>query len=228
MSLPVLYPLRSVDTATVTFTACPHHRRRITIDHRPLPGLTPAMLFDWFTHIGGTMLYGGEKVQRYHAWHPLDHIHWELDRPAPAGGAAEGARFRMVEAFGARPEYKVDEIAHVEKLDPSGIRLVKRVAGVPVFRLEHTWSLGSDGTHYITTMDLGTRSTLLSPVNKVVCRRFPDDKVRAWVKHNIEEVGQLEYLLPQLVPSGEAEPAQRAQGGDGAPHPEYREAEPIR
>jgi hypothetical protein len=33
--------------------------------------------------------------------------------------------------------------------------------------------------------------------------------VRAWVKHNIEEVGQLEYLLPQLNSSGKAEPAQR-------------------
>jgi hypothetical protein len=29
--------------------------------------------------------------------------------------------------------------------------------------------------------------------------------LRAWVKHNIEEVGQLEYLLPQLKSS--AEPA---------------------
>lgn len=34
---------------------------------------------------------------------------------------------------------------------------------------------------------------------------------RAWVKHNIEEVGQLEYLLPGLASSGEAEPAQCAQ-----------------
>ena len=60
-------------------------------------------------------------------------------------------------------------------------------------------------------MDLGVRSALLAPVNRIMCRRFPDDKVRAWVKHNIEEVGQLDYLLPQLASSGEAEPAQRAQ-----------------
>ena len=43
---------------------------------------------------------------------------------------------------------------------------------------------------------------------RILRRRFPDDMVLAWVKHNVEEVGQLEYLLPQL--SGEAEPAQRA------------------
>ena len=48
MTRPVLYPLRPVDTATVRFTAAPRHRRRVTIDHRPLAGVTPEMLLDWF------------------------------------------------------------------------------------------------------------------------------------------------------------------------------------
>jgi hypothetical protein len=54
VSFPVLFPFRSVDTATVRFTAGPHHRRRVTIDHRPLAGVTPPMLLDWFTHLDGT------------------------------------------------------------------------------------------------------------------------------------------------------------------------------
>jgi hypothetical protein len=211
MSRSVLYPLRPTETAAVQFLEAPHNRRRITIDHRPLSGITPAMLLDWFTHLGGTMRYGGEIIDRYLAWHPIDHITWELARQAPTGGAAEGARFRMVEAFGGRPEYRIDEVARVEKLDETGIRLVKRIGGVPVFQLEHTWSAGTDGAHYVTVMDLGVRSALLAPVNKIVRQRFSDDKLRAWVKHNIEEVGQLEYLLPQLATSGEAEPAQSAQ-----------------
>ena len=211
MSRPVLYPLRPIDSATVAYVEAPHHRRRVTIDHQPLRGLTPEMLLDWYTHLGGTIRYGGEIIDRYLAWHPIDHIEWELARPAPTGGAAEGARFRMVEAFGGRPDYKIDEVARVEKLDETGIRLVKRVGGVPVFQLEHTWSAGADGAHYVTVMDLGVRSALLAPVNRIVCQRFPDDKVRAWVKHNIEEVGQLEYLLPRPASSGETEPAQCAQ-----------------
>lgn len=226
MARPVLYPLRCVDTAAVHYLDHRHGRRRITIDHRPLAEVTPAMLLDWFTHLGETMAYGGEVIDRYLAWHPIDHIHWALARPAPGGGAADGARFRMVEAFGGRPEYKIDEIARVEKLDETGIRLVKRVAGIPIFQLEHTWSAGADGAHYVTVMDLGARSPLLTPVNRIVRRRFPDHKLRAWVKHNIEEVGQLEYLLPQLR-SGEAEPAQRAQRGDGAPDREHQKAEPV-
>ncbi|MFI5508667.1 hypothetical protein ACIA48_14435 [Mycobacterium sp. NPDC051804] len=227
MARPVLYPLRSVDTATVHYSDHPYGRRRITIDHRPLAGVTPAMLLDWFTHLGGTMSYGGVVIDRYLAWHPIDHIKWELARSAPTGGAAEGARFHMVEAFGAKPEYLVDEIARVEKLDETGIRLVVRIAGVIVFQLEHTWSAGADGAHYVTVMDLGPRVAVLAPVNRILRRRFSEDKAHAWVKHNIEEVGQLEYLLPQLESSGEAEPAQRAQGRNGAPHRKHRQAEPV-
>lgn len=229
-ALPVLYPLRAVDTATVRFAECAHGRRRITIDHRPLAGVTPAMLLDWFTHLGGTMTYGGQTVDRYHAWHPIDHIRWELWRPAPGGGAGEGARFHIVEAFGARPEFGVDVVDRVEKLDETGIRLVQRVAGVPIFALEHTWSAGVEGTHYVSVMDIGARSRLLSPVNAVMRRKFPPAMAQAWVKHNIEEVGQLEYLLPQLVlsaGSGEAKPAKRTQRGDGAPRREHGQPEPV-
>jgi hypothetical protein len=210
MTRPVLYPLRPVGTATVRFTDAPHHRRRVTIDHRPLAGVTPEMLLDWFTRIGETMTYGGVVIDRYLAWHPIDHIRWELARPAPDGGAAEGARFRIVEAFGGRPEFKVDVVDRVEKLDETGIRLVQRIAGIPIFQLEHTWSAGADGVHYVSVMDVGARSPLLAPINRMLCRRFTDEMLRAWVEHNIEEVGQLEYLLPQLKSSGKAEPAQRA------------------
>jgi hypothetical protein len=206
--VPVLHPLRTVDSAIVRHTAAPHGRRRVTIVHQPLADVTAAMLLDWFTHLDGTMSYGDAIVDRYLAWHPLDHIRWELARPAPGGGAAEGARFRIVEAFGARPEYRVDVVDRVEKLDETGIRVVQRVAGVIVFQLEHTWSPGTDGTHYVSVLDVGARSALMMPVNRALVRRFPDHMVRAWVKHNVEEVGQLEYLLPAL--SGKAEPAQRA------------------
>lgn len=155
------------------------------------------------------MLYGGQVVPRYLAWHPLDHIRWELAKPDPNGGPRDGAQFRIVEAFGARPEFRIDVVNDVEKLDETGLRMVKRVAGIEILRLEHTWSEGSDGAHYVTVMDLGTRSKRLAVANRLVMQKFPERKVHAWVKHNIEEVGQLEYLLPGLH-SGKAEPAQRA------------------
>jgi hypothetical protein len=115
----------------------------------------------------------------------------------------------------------------VEKLDETGIRLVQRVAGVVVFQLGHTWSAGSDGVHYVSVMDVGARSRLLAPLNRLLCRRFSNDMLQAWVKHNIEEVGQLEYLLPQLKSSGEAEPTQGAQRRNATPRGEHRNPEPV-
>ena len=38
--------------------------------------------------------------------------------------------FGIVEAFGGRPEFKIDIVDRVEKLDETGIRLVTRIAGV--------------------------------------------------------------------------------------------------
>lgn len=199
MTLPLVVPLRSPDTATVRYSEHPHGRRRVTIDHRPLEGVTPAEVLGWFSSLGGTMEYAGAVVPRYLAWHPLDHVRWELARPAPGGGAAEGARFRIVERFAGRPEYTVDVVDRVEKLDETGIRLVQRVAGAVVLCLEHTWSAGRGRTHYVSVLDLGARSPLAAPVNRLLRRRFPDDMVRAWVRHNVEEVGRLEHLLPLLA-----------------------------
>jgi len=205
---PVLYPLRAAGTARVGLEPLPRHRYRVTIDHQPLRGVTPDQLLWWFHHIGGTMRYGDRVLPRYLVWHPLDHIHWELDRPDPDGGTGEGARFRIVEAFGADPANYVDTTDTVEKLDHTGIRLVRRLAGVPVLQLEHTWSAGDGRTHYVSVLDVGARARLYAPVNRYLSSRvFPEPLLRAWVVHNIEEVGILEHLLPDLLAQLQPVPA---------------------
>jgi hypothetical protein len=157
------------------------------------------MLQWWFRHIGDVITYAGEEMSGYLAWHPLDHIRWELARPDPGGGAGEGARFRIVEAFGRRRDFYVDSTETVEKLDDTGIRLVRRFFGVPIFRLEHTWAACEEGSHYVSVMDLGARSPLLTPVNRYLTTKiFPEPMAQAWLVHNIEEVGILEHLLPAL------------------------------
>lgn len=194
---PVLFPLRSPDTATTTVQALSRHRRRATIDHRPLHGVTPQMVLWWFQNIGGTMRYGDAVVPNYLAWHPVDHIRWELARPAPGGGAREGARFRIIEAFQGRPEFYIDTTETVEKLDMTGIRLVRRFAGVPVLQLSHTWSACQGHTHYVSVLEVGSNAPLLTLGNRYLTgRRFPMSMTQAWLAHNIEEVGVLERILP--------------------------------
>lgn len=197
--LPVLHPLRTVDPERVDVQHLANHRVRLTIDHEPLEGLTPDDVLWWFRNIGGTMPYAGGQHPRYRVWHPLDHVHWELERPAPDGTVGEGARFRIVEAFGRDTTMWVDTVDTVEKLDRTGIRLSLRLAGVQVFQLEHTWSQGRGRTHYVSVLDLGARSRLFRPVNVLLRRRvFTEPMERAWIRHNVEEVGLLEHLVPAL------------------------------
>ena len=196
----VVYPLRDVTTAVTSLQELPNNRRRVTIDHEPLRDVTPATLLWWFQNIAGTMPYDGGMVDRYLVWHPVDHIRWELARPAPGGGAREGACFRIVEAFGARPEYYIDSIERVEKLDETGIRLVRRLLGVKVFELSHTWSRCDGHTHYVSVMEIGAVARGFSLVNRYLTRhRFSAEMADAWVVHNIEEVGVLEHILPALL-----------------------------
>lgn len=188
---------RTVESASWRVTELPGRRRRVTITHRPIPGLTPQDLLWWFTHIEGECRLDGHTLTRYRAWHPRDHIHWALERADGSGAAGEGARFRIVEAFGADGRNLVDVVERVEKLDETGIRLVQRRLGVRLFMLEHTWSPGAEGVHYVSVMEIGSVLRGWSPVNAVLTRRvMPRRRCVAWVRHNIEEVGRLERLVP--------------------------------
>lgn len=200
---PVVHPLREVSSAVTTIAELPNNRRRVTIDHQPLRGVTPDMVLWWFQNIGGSMEFDGRLVDNYLVWHPVDHIRWELETPSPGGLAEEGARYRIVEAFGARPEYYVDTTERVEKLDRTGIRLVRRFAGVKVFELSHTWSRCDEHTHYVSVMEIGAVSRAFALVNRYLTRRrFPAHMAEAWIRHNVEEVGLLEHILPDRHPVG--------------------------
>lgn len=197
--LPLVAPFRELDETRVSVQEFPHRRVRLTIDHEPLAGVTPEMLLWWFRNIGGSMEYAGGVHARYRVWHPLDHVDWRLDRAAPDGTVAEGARFRIVEVLGRDPRFAIDSVERVEKLDLTGIRLVFRVLGVQFFQLEHVWSRAAGATHYTSIMDIGARSPLATPITGYLRRRvFVPGMERAWLRHNVEEVGYLEHFLPGL------------------------------
>lgn len=190
---------RTAESATWRMTELPGRRRRVTIVHRPLQGLRPTDLLWWFTHIEGSCQVDGQTMTRYQAWHPRDHLHWALARPGASGGAEEGARFKIVEAFGADPDHLIDVVERVEKLDETGIRLVQRRLGVRVFMLEHTWSAGVEGTHYVSVMEIGSVLRLWWPLNLLLtCHVMPRERCQAWIRHNIEEVGRLERIIPSV------------------------------
>ena len=158
------------------------------------------MLRWWFENLGKTMTYRGTVYPRYLLWHPRDHIHFELATLSPNGGTGQGARFRIVEAFAADPDYYVDSVVLFEKLDDEGISLVRREFGRELFRLEHRFAIVPNGTSYRSRMLAGASSGRLAGlINSVVLPRvFPNAMGTAWLTHNVEEVSMLEHILPAL------------------------------
>ncbi len=192
--------MKPLSSARTAFRRLPRGSFELTIEHDLIRNVTPRMLAWWFGHIDGTMHYQGREYPRYLVWHPTDHVHWALAQAAPGGGAGVGSHFRIVEAFGGNPRHWIDSTEQVTKLDATGIRLVRRALGTEVFSLEHWFEADAQGTRYRSRMQVGAESPLGQfLLNPLLQRRlFTADMGYAWLRHNVEEVGNFEFFLPEL------------------------------
>jgi len=196
------WAMRSLSSAETAVKTLDDGRLELTIRHAELEGVTPEMLVWWFRHLEETMDWHGAILPRYHVWHPIDHIQFAVVSRAQDGSVGPGARWHIVEALGADLNFLLDEVPEVVRLDTGGITLKGRALGQTLLRLQHDFSLSPGGTRYDTRMLLGLSSALLRPISRALLRqRFSEAKARAWLKHNIEEVGNLPYILPKLYAS---------------------------
>jgi len=163
----------------------------------------------WFIqNMDRELEFRGERMIAYLWWHPLDHIHFEVVQRRPDGTVGPGCRFHIQEMFGREERYRVDEVVDVPRLDPGGLTIEQRTFGQVVFRLEHTFTAVEEGTQYDSVMVLGSDAWWLKGIaNQIRRRKFPEDKQKRWLRHNIEEVGYFEHFLPELyrAQSGSAE-----------------------
>ena len=197
---PLIAPLRTAETAQTSLRRLPDRRLLMTIRHAPLRGITPEMLVWWFQNIEGTVEIDGREYPRYLIWHPYDHIDYDTTRHRD-GSVSPGVRVHIVEAFGRDPSLRVETRDHVDVLDESGLRLSSRIAGIEIFVLHHRLTREGDGTQYDSTMVFGAAGSIGRALNPLLNRRIFDDRHgHAWIRHNIEEVGLLEHLLPRLYP----------------------------
>ncbi len=200
-SRPWAWPLKLLDSAQTTRQRLPNGRLYLTIAHDILRGVTPAMLCWWFNHIDEPMEMNGRIYPRYLLWHPQDHITYQVMQHAPDGSVGKGARVRIVEAFGRNTDYLVDSIENVERLDESGLTLSRRLGKTEIFRLSHDFYASPDGTFYFSQMLVGADSGFGRQfINSILRPRlFSDEMGQAWLRHNVEEVGNFEHFLPALA-----------------------------
>lgn len=194
--------LKPLASAATSLSYDRHGRMVMKIAHDLLAGLTPQMVEWWFRNIGGEMEVEGRVLNRYLVWHPFDHILWELVNRQPDGSVGVGSRFRIVEAFGADPNFYIDIIDNVIRLDASGITLVGYGLGIEISRLEHDFVAADGGTIYRSTLTIGVDVPAVAPLINTAIRRtiFREAKGRAWLRHNVEEVGLLEHIIPAIYP----------------------------
>jgi len=213
---PFRWTMKPLDSAETGFITLDDGRLELSIRHDILKGVTPAMLGWWFRNIEGTMEHMGQTYPRYLVWHPIDHIHYAVARRAPDGTAGPGARFHLVEAFGANPDFLVNSVADVAKNDDTGITLSVRKFGAVMMQLEHTFTPVPEGTLYQSKMHVGTKVVLARFLfNRWIRPRvFSEAMGRAWLKHNVEEVGNLEFFLPALYAEHAGRPGPALGRGD--------------
>jgi len=193
------WKMKPIESAKTTFCIDQDGVCHLTIKHDPIDGVTPQMLKWWFQNIGGDMDYRGKVYPKYLVWHPKDHIHWSLKSGSDAH-IGPGSSFRIVEAFDRNMKFLIDSIELVEKLDDTGIRLVKRFGNIEIFSLQHDFIPDGNSTLYKSKMKIGTHK---KPFGKIINKSirplvFTNAMATAWLKHNVEEVGNFEFFLPEL------------------------------
>lgn len=211
---PFGWTMKPLASAQTTMRILPDGQRELTISHDVIKGVTPAMLHWWFCHIDATMRVAGRCYPRYEVWHPVDHIYYKDLSLAADGTGRAGTRRQIVEAFNGNPHYLINIVDQVAHLDDDGILLVTEQAGVQmgglgnvllplpsgISTLEHHFYTVPQGSRYESRLLLGAPSAVGRWALNPLLRRFvmSDAMAQAWLRHNIEEVGNFEYFLPQL------------------------------
>lgn len=175
-------------------------RLRLGIRHDLLRGVTPAMLAWWFAHLEGDIEIEGRRWPRYQIWHPVDHVAIRYVRRARDGTIGPGAQIHIREVLGGNPDFAVDLVSTIERLDDSGLVHAARVAGLAMARAECVFTAVDGGTLYRNSVTLGPPEPVARHLFNAVVRPwvFPARKAEAWFRHNVEEVGNFEFFLPAL------------------------------
>ena len=196
------WPLKPVSSADSGVERLPDGRTRFWIRHDVVRGVTPRMLVWWFSHLEGDVTIGGRAYDRYRVWHPHDHVHVSYARRLPNGSVGPGAWIRIKEYLGRDRGHLVSVRSEIRRLDEGGfahrptiLALGDRVAIRGFARMDYTFEPTPDGTRYENSLTLGRAAWWSPPVARAI---IPRGHGEAWIRHNVEEVGQFERFLPAL------------------------------
>ncbi|MGE0313384.1 MAG: hypothetical protein AB7P21_17375 [Lautropia sp.] len=203
---------KSITSARSGVQTLPDGRVHCWIEHETLAGVTPTMLVWWFRHLEGDMEYEGLHVPRYQVWHPIDHQQVRYARRLADGSVGVGAELHIRERLGGDDRYRIDARSRIVKLDESGFEHHVRRFGVTIATLKYAFESVAGGTRYRNSLTVGLEGRPGRWINPLIRRMlFGVAHGQAWIRHNVEEVGQFERFLPKLyaLETGQVEHRQR-------------------
>ena len=175
-------------------------RIHLTIEHRPLPGVTTEMLA-WWCRVRplGKVQFDGALRPLYHLFHPTEHGRIWVEAAAADGkpGVGAGGVVARYEWFG---RYDSEGAARVIELSPRRFLTRPRVAGVTIGELRHDWTDSPQGATCIVDAVIGVDWPVIGPLVNFLLRRyvFSEGMLREWKRHQVEEVGLLPHFRPAL------------------------------
>jgi hypothetical protein len=198
--LPIKWEMKDVTSARTSLRRLPDGRLEATIEHEEIAGVTPEMLVWWFRYFPqGRYEFEGRVVRLYRIWHPRDHIRVDMQRNARSGepGVSRGAKIMIHERIGKKV---TKTLARVAKMDETGLHLIVRRGPFELGSLEHEFTRTATGTLYRSRLLVGSQAPVIGRLLTALGTRFvfDEDTARAWIRHNVEEVGNFQFFLPQM------------------------------
>ncbi len=182
---------------------------RVQIEHDDIKGVTPEMLQWWFENLAGTTTwngkdFGGPQVYNYHLWHHRDHMRITPITNAPDGiknnGFRVGALSRIDEQFNDYRD-RVQQVMHTTRLDKSEFTFSILCPGsTPAGLITHHYAPVPGGVSFYAETMVDFRTPVIGPLLNRVLGPLVFSKSTAdhWIRHNIEETGRTEDILPTL------------------------------
>lgn len=182
---------------------------RAQIEHDDIKGATPRMMRWWFENLAATTTWNGTdftgpEVSHYHLWHHRDHIKVTPLTSSPGGprnnGFQVGALSRIDEQFNDYG-FRVHQVMRTIRLDDAGFDFqILGPGGMVGGLIIHRYAPVPGGVSFYCETRIDLRIPVLGPaLNRLVRPLLYSQKTAdQWIRHNIEETGRTEDVVPHL------------------------------
>lgn len=180
----------------------------VQIEHDNIKNCTPEMILWWFQHLSDTTTwngidFSGSEVTYNHLWHHRDHVQVTPLTNAPDGtvnhGFLEGCYSRIEERFNEH-HFHVNQRMHTVTLNEHEFTFYIMFGPLKAGHITHLYEKTSDGSSFYAETELGFNIPVFGWLFNWLVLPFIYNKGTAehWVKHNIEETGRTQDILPVL------------------------------